>query len=106
MNSARSRSTIDFPETQEDYRRPVAYLICNQSPPGGSTSECLLTFREVETLFQYVNLNLLRISTFLNMNMILDIIQTILPWISKMIKSPMMYVVVNSDMDYNICSRK
>lgn len=31
-------------------KRPVAYLICNQSPPVGDKPS-LMTFREVETLF-------------------------------------------------------
>ncbi|KAM7427756.1 hypothetical protein ABFA07_021165 [Porites harrisoni] len=32
-------------------RRPVAYLVCNQSPPGADGTPSLMTFREVETLF-------------------------------------------------------
>lgn len=34
-----------------DNRNPVAYLICNQSPPTVATNVSLMTFREVETLF-------------------------------------------------------
>jgi oligopeptidase A len=30
---------------------PVAYLVCNGSPPVGQTTPSLMTFREVETLF-------------------------------------------------------
>ena len=30
---------------------PVAYLICNSSPPVSDTQPALMTFREVETLF-------------------------------------------------------
>lgn len=32
-------------------RLPVAYLVCNQSPPGVDGTPSLMTFREVETLF-------------------------------------------------------
>lgn len=32
-------------------RKPVAYLICNQSPPGADGTPSLMTFRDVETLF-------------------------------------------------------
>lgn len=32
-------------------RKPVAYLVCNQSPPGADGSPSLMTFRDVETLF-------------------------------------------------------
>ena len=35
-------------------RRPVAYLVCNQSPPGADGTPSLMTFREVETLFHEV----------------------------------------------------
>jgi oligopeptidase A len=34
-------------------RIPVAYLVCNQSPPDKNTPS-LMTFREVETLFHEV----------------------------------------------------
>ncbi|XP_078349101.1 uncharacterized protein LOC144634035 isoform X1 [Oculina patagonica] len=32
-------------------RKPVAYLVCNQSPPGADGTPSLMTFRDVETLF-------------------------------------------------------
>lgn len=35
-------------------RKPVAYLVCNQSPPGADGSPSLMTFRDVETLFHEV----------------------------------------------------
>lgn len=36
-------------------RRPVAYLVCNQSPPGADGTPSLMTLREVETLFHEVS---------------------------------------------------
>ena len=45
MNSFRDRLV-----RADGIRTPVAYLICNQSPPIGATPS-LMTFREVETLF-------------------------------------------------------
>jgi len=35
-------------------RKPIAYLVCNQSPPVGDTPS-LMTFREVTTLFHEVS---------------------------------------------------
>ena len=35
-------------------RKPVAYLVCNQSPPGADGTPSLMTFRDVETLFHEV----------------------------------------------------
>ncbi|MBA2479650.1 MAG: M3 family metallopeptidase, partial [Planctomycetes bacterium] len=45
MNNA-----IDRKRTVDSLRAPVAYLVCNQTPPVGETPS-LMTFREVETLF-------------------------------------------------------
>ena len=50
----------DFPsfntgKSQVLKRLPVAYLVCNQSPPGVDGTPSLMTFREVETLFHEVN---------------------------------------------------
>ena len=36
-------------------RKPVAYLVCNQSPPGADGTPSLMTFRDVETLFHEVS---------------------------------------------------
>ena len=36
-------------------RTPVAYLVCNQSPPGADGTPSLMTFRDVETLFHEVS---------------------------------------------------
>ncbi|MBI5015059.1 MAG: M3 family metallopeptidase [Deltaproteobacteria bacterium] len=41
---------LDRLVTEWGVRRPVAYLVCNQTPPVGGTPS-LMTFREVETLF-------------------------------------------------------
>ncbi|ETV98044.1 hypothetical protein, variant [Aphanomyces invadans] len=49
MNTCVNRSRLLGP-TPTTPRLPVAYLICNQSPPVGETPS-LMTFREVETLF-------------------------------------------------------
>ena len=46
MNSFRDRLV----RNENAVRTPVAYLICNQTPPIGATPS-LMTFREVETLF-------------------------------------------------------
>ena len=46
MNSFRDR----LARNASSIRTPVAYLICNQTPPIGDTPS-LMTFREVETLF-------------------------------------------------------
>ncbi len=46
MDSAISRKR----RPDASVRRPVAYLVCNQTPPVGDTPS-LMTFREVETLF-------------------------------------------------------
>lgn len=51
MNSCVDRSRLLGPASQGGKRNPVAYLICNQSPPVGSDTPSLMTFREVETLF-------------------------------------------------------
>ena len=49
MNECTGRSRL-FRDAQGGLRRPVAYLVCNQSPPiDGRPS--LMRFREVETLF-------------------------------------------------------
>lgn len=50
MNVCVDRSRLLGPQEQGGVRNPVAYLICNQSPPVGETPS-LMTFREVETLF-------------------------------------------------------
>ncbi|RLN90062.1 hypothetical protein BBJ28_00015240 [Nothophytophthora sp. Chile5] len=50
MNTCVDRSRLLGPEEQGGKRNPVAYIICNQSPPVGETPS-LMTFREVETLF-------------------------------------------------------
>ncbi|MFT7578889.1 MAG: oligopeptidase A [Myxococcota bacterium] len=49
MNECVNRSTR-LVAAGKDVRIPVAYLVCNQSPPIGDTPS-LMTFREVETLF-------------------------------------------------------
>ena len=49
MNSAVGRSSACAPEGQA-VRLPTAYLVCNFTPPRDD-QPCLLTFREVETLF-------------------------------------------------------
>jgi oligopeptidase A len=50
MNVCVDRSKLFGSKDSNGVRVPVAYLICNQSPPvGGKPS--LMTFREVETLF-------------------------------------------------------
>ena len=36
-------------------RKPVAYLVCNQSPPAADGTPSLMTFRDVETLFHEVS---------------------------------------------------
>ena len=36
-------------------RKPVAYLVCNQSPPEADGTPSLMTFRDVETLFHEVS---------------------------------------------------
>jgi len=36
-------------------RKPVAYLVCNQSPPGADGTPSLMTFRDVEILFHEVS---------------------------------------------------
>ena len=46
MDSALDRKRLDHGSV----RQPVAYLVCNQSPPVGDAPS-LMTFREVETLF-------------------------------------------------------
>lgn len=50
MNVCVDRSRLLGPHEAKGVRNPVAYLICNQSPPVGDTPS-LMTFREVETLF-------------------------------------------------------
>uniref|UniRef100_K3WHH8 oligopeptidase A n=1 Tax=Globisporangium ultimum (strain ATCC 200006 / CBS 805.95 / DAOM BR144) TaxID=431595 RepID=K3WHH8_GLOUD len=50
MNVCVDRSRLLGPREANGVRNPVAYLICNQSPPVGETPS-LMTFREVETLF-------------------------------------------------------
>ncbi|KAG1711574.1 hypothetical protein DVH05_008823 [Phytophthora capsici] len=50
MNTCVDRSRLLGPEEQGGKRVPVAYIICNQSPPVSETPS-LMTFREVETLF-------------------------------------------------------
>ncbi|KAI9986428.1 hypothetical protein PInf_025371 [Phytophthora infestans] len=50
MNTCVDRSRLLGPKEQGGKRIPVAYIICNQSPPVGETPS-LMTFREVETLF-------------------------------------------------------
>ncbi|ETI34020.1 hypothetical protein F443_19380 [Phytophthora nicotianae P1569] len=50
MNTCVDRSRLLGPKEQDGKRIPVAYIICNQSPPVGETPS-LMTFREVETLF-------------------------------------------------------
>lgn len=50
MNVCVDRSRLLGPPERGGVRNPVAYLICNQSPPVGDTPS-LMTFREVETLF-------------------------------------------------------
>ncbi|KAF0749304.1 hypothetical protein AaE_007079, partial [Aphanomyces astaci] len=49
MNTCVNRSRL-LGRSASEPRLPVAYLICNQSPPVGETPS-LMTFREVETLF-------------------------------------------------------
>ena len=39
-------------------RHPVAHLVCNQSPPGADGAPSLMTFREVETLFHEVHVEI------------------------------------------------
>ncbi|KAG3080313.1 Organellar oligopeptidase [Phytophthora idaei] len=50
MNTCVDRSRLLGPREKGGKRIPVAYIICNQSPPVGETPS-LMTFREVETLF-------------------------------------------------------
>ncbi|KAJ0392860.1 hypothetical protein ATCC90586_001738 [Pythium insidiosum] len=50
MNVCVDRSRLLGPRDRNGLRVPVAYLICNQSPPVGDKPS-LMTFREVETLF-------------------------------------------------------
>ncbi|TMW55867.1 hypothetical protein Poli38472_008515 [Pythium oligandrum] len=50
MNVCVDRSRLLGRPEREGLRVPVAYLICNQSPPVGEKPS-LMTFREVETLF-------------------------------------------------------
>ncbi|CAI5722616.1 unnamed protein product [Peronospora effusa] len=50
MNTCVDRSRLLGPKEQNGKRIPVAYIICNQSPPVGETPS-LMTFREVETIF-------------------------------------------------------
>ncbi|KAG7384056.1 hypothetical protein PHYPSEUDO_003026 [Phytophthora pseudosyringae] len=50
MNTCVDRSRLLGPKEQGGKRIPVAYIICNQSPPVGETPS-LMTFREVETIF-------------------------------------------------------
>ncbi|EEY64174.1 oligopeptidase A, putative [Phytophthora infestans T30-4] len=50
MNTCVDRSRLLGPKEQGGKRIPVAYIICDQSPPVGETPS-LMTFREVETLF-------------------------------------------------------
>ena len=46
----RGGAWMDVARDRHDARTPVAYLVCNQTPPVGDTPS-LMTFREVETLF-------------------------------------------------------
>ena len=39
-------------------RHPVAYLVCNQSPPGADGAPSLMMFRKVETLFHEVHIEI------------------------------------------------
>ena len=48
--SKRGGAWMDVCLDRRGTRTPIAYLVCNQSPPLGSTPS-LMTFREVETLF-------------------------------------------------------
>ena len=50
MNTCVDRSRVLGPKELDGKRIPVAYIICNQSPPVGETPS-LMTFREVETIF-------------------------------------------------------
>ncbi|RLN61236.1 hypothetical protein BBJ29_001605 [Phytophthora kernoviae] len=50
MNTCVDRSRLLGPKEKGGKRAPVAYIICNQSPPMGDTPS-LMTFREVETIF-------------------------------------------------------
>lgn len=50
MNACVDRSRWLGPDDRNGIRIPVAYLICNQSPPLGEHPS-LMTFREVETIF-------------------------------------------------------
>lgn len=50
MNTCVDRSRLLGPKEKGGKRIPVAYIICNQSPPVGETPS-LMTFREVETIF-------------------------------------------------------
>ncbi|KAE9344391.1 Organellar oligopeptidase [Phytophthora fragariae] len=50
MNTCVDRSCLLGPKEKGGKRIPVAYIICNQSPPVGETPS-LMTFREVETIF-------------------------------------------------------
>jgi oligopeptidase A len=43
-------NALDRKRLTAGWRLPVAYLVCNQTPPGSATPS-LMTFREVETLF-------------------------------------------------------
>ena len=51
-------------------RKPVAYLVCNQSPPGADGTPSLMTFRDVETLFHEVSKLLLvkKLKAFSNLS--------------------------------------
>jgi oligopeptidase A len=49
MNEVVGRSAL-FPQASGRARIPVAYLVCNGSPPSGGKPS-LMTFREIETLF-------------------------------------------------------
>ncbi|TDH69927.1 hypothetical protein CCR75_005638 [Bremia lactucae] len=51
MNTCLDRSYHLGPEDQQGLRIPVAYIICNQSPPVEKNTPSLMTFREVETMF-------------------------------------------------------
>lgn len=50
MNVCLDRNRLLGPKELGGKRIPVAYIICNQSPPVGTTPS-LMTFREVETMF-------------------------------------------------------
>ncbi|KAE9037209.1 Organellar oligopeptidase [Phytophthora rubi] len=50
MNTCVDRSRLLGPKEKGGKRIPVAYIICNQSPPVGETPS-RMTFREVETIF-------------------------------------------------------